>query len=98
MGRHLRLMGLAGLAMIGGGGHAAESQNGESFDRDFRASCVSAALAQGIPAPIADKSCDCAVSEMNNRFSLPQKLEMLKVPAKREALKPIVQACVKRAI
>ncbi|HKX77205.1 MAG TPA: hypothetical protein VJM34_01655 [Novosphingobium sp.] len=96
---HLRLVAVMGLmALSVGTSNAAENQIGESFDKSFRSSCVSAALRKGMPAQIADKSCDCAVSEMNNSFSLTQKLEMLKYPAKREALKPIVQECVKRAI
>jgi hypothetical protein len=87
--RH-RLLVATALAALGGCGQATEA---ETFDTDFRASCVSSAYAKGVDEPTGKEICDCALGEINRKFSAAQKQS-----ASNELLLPIINECVKSVV
>lgn len=87
----LGLLLVANLGMLSGCGHAETA--GESFDKDFRLSCVSSAYAKGVEEPVAKQICDCALEQINHKFSAAQKQS-----ASNEQLLPIINECVKSVV
>jgi hypothetical protein len=88
--RHELLL-LAGLGMLGGCGQAETA--GEAFDRDFRLSCVSSAYSKGVDEPTGKEICDCALGQINRKFSAAQKQV-----ASNEQMLPIINECVKSVV
>ena len=85
------LLAIAALGMLGGCGQAETFS--ETFDKDFRLSCVSSAYAKGVEEPVGKEICDCALGKINRQFSAAQKLS-----ASNEQLKPIINECVKSVV
>ena len=88
----LGLLNVAALGMLGGCGQAAGTFS-ETFDKDFRLSCVSSAYSKGVDEPTGKEICDCALGKINKKFSAAQKLS-----ASDEQLRPIINECVKSVV
>lgn len=88
--RHGLLL-VATLGFLGGCDQAGTPA--ETFDADFRLSCVSSAYAKGVDEPTGKEICDCALGEINRKFSAAQKQS-----ASNELLLPIINECVKSVV
>ena len=83
---------LAALAVLGGCGEAKKAFD-DSFDKSFGESCTAAATKSGVPVAVAAKTCQCAVTKINERFSATEKATV-----SNEKLKPILAECVKSVV
>jgi hypothetical protein len=83
---------MAALGLLGGCDEAPASFS-ETFDKDFRLSCVSSAYSKGVEEPVGKEICDCALGKINRQFSAAQKLS-----AQDEQLRPIINECVKSVV
>ena len=81
----LALVCLSGL--VGGCGQAEQAAN-ESFDREFRASCISAATGGQLPVNLVEQACDCALDKINERYDTAEKLALTN-----EQAQPIALEC-----
>lgn len=77
---------------LAGCGQASEDAFDKEFDSNFRASCVSAAVARGAPEAIVTKVCDCTLAGVNAKFSRTEKMTL-----SAEQAQPITAECMKTA-
>jgi hypothetical protein len=85
--------GLLVVVMLGALGGCGQPTEQETFDTDFRASCVNSAYAKGVEEPVAREICDCALGKINGQFSAAQKKS-----ASNEQMLPIINECVKSVV
>jgi hypothetical protein len=78
---------LGAAALLMGCGETSEAINA-SFDENFVSSCVSSATGSGVPANLAEAACDCALTEINAKYSATEKLTLSDAQAM-----PIAEQC-----
>ena len=80
---------LAGVAtLLTACGNTEQAFNRE-FDENFSSSCLSSAVAGGVPADAAAGACDCALKEINAKFSTTEKVSLSP-----EQARPIMTECM----
>ena len=87
------LLAAVGLAALCGCGEQGEKAFGDSFDKSFRSSCIESASRPGVPGDLAAKLCDCALGEINSKFSAMEKMGL-----SNDELDPIVSQCAARVV
>jgi hypothetical protein len=78
---------LAASALVAGCGGASEEAMNAEFDRNFTSSCVTSASA-GLPEDKARAACDCALAEINEKYSASEKIALSD-----EQAMPIAERC-----
>jgi hypothetical protein len=78
---------LAAVGLLGGCGQA--ETPAQTFDAEFRTSCVNSAYSKGVEEPVAREICDCALGKINQTFTPAQKQSTTN-----EQLMPIMNECV----
>ncbi len=81
------LAALAASALLASCGGASEDAINAEFDKNFISSCVSSA-STGLPQDKAQAACDCALAEINEKYSATEKLTLSD-----EQAMPIAERC-----
>ena len=91
---HRKLIALTTLAVsLGGCGEKSDEAFNKSFDESFVQSCVSSSTRSGVPGDIADRVCNCAVNDMNGKYSA-----MEKATLSDEQLNAVMKKCANEAM
>ncbi len=77
------------LAALSGCGQASEKAFNDNFTKNFMSSCVTSASKSVAPVAVVNQVCDCAISQINAKYSI---MEKLNLPD--DKLTPIMAQCV----
>jgi hypothetical protein len=83
---------LSAAVMMAGCGQASEDAFNDSFDENFVSSCLSSATGAGVPNDQAQQACDCGLAEINDKYSMTEKITLSD-----EQVQPIAERCFAEA-
>jgi major membrane immunogen (membrane-anchored lipoprotein) len=81
------------LVALAGCGKSSEAAFNKGYDDKFRSSCVASASKSGMPTQLATTLCECAITEINKKYSASQKLTLSE-----EQSEPILKACLNKTV